>query len=169
LVINIPAGLLWAFYIGAEEPYEGATVIEPARGYYDVPIATLDFSSLYPSIMMAHNLCYTTLLDPKDVSRYQLQSDQFIRSPSGGKRAQRTKTERFSIHFLEFCLDLFVKAHVQKGILPEILEDLLTARKRAKIDIKNEMDPFKRSVLDGRQLALKVNILFLRGQIFRFI
>uniref|UniRef100_A0A8C0J1D2 DNA polymerase delta catalytic subunit n=1 Tax=Chelonoidis abingdonii TaxID=106734 RepID=A0A8C0J1D2_CHEAB len=30
--------------------------------YYDVPIATLDFSSLYPSIMMAHNLCYTTLL-----------------------------------------------------------------------------------------------------------
>ena len=30
--------------------------------YYDVPIATLDFSSLYPSIMQAHNLCYTTLL-----------------------------------------------------------------------------------------------------------
>lgn len=32
--------------------------------YYDVPITTLDFSSLYPSIMMAHNLCYTTLLRP---------------------------------------------------------------------------------------------------------
>lgn len=30
--------------------------------YYSLPIATLDFSSLYPSIMMAHNLCYTTLL-----------------------------------------------------------------------------------------------------------
>ena len=30
--------------------------------YYDVPIATLDFSSLYPSIMQAHNLCYTTLI-----------------------------------------------------------------------------------------------------------
>lgn len=29
-----------------------------------MPIATLDFSSLYPSIMMAHNLCYTTLLRP---------------------------------------------------------------------------------------------------------
>ena len=27
-----------------------------------MPIATLDFASLYPSIMMAHNLCYTTLL-----------------------------------------------------------------------------------------------------------
>ena len=30
--------------------------------YCDVPIATLDFSSLYPSIIQAHNLCYTTLL-----------------------------------------------------------------------------------------------------------
>ena len=35
--------------------------------YYDVPIATLDFSSLYPSIMQAHNLCYTTLINkPSD-------------------------------------------------------------------------------------------------------
>lgn len=45
-----------------EEQFEGATVIEPKKGYYGDPIATLDFSSLYPSIMMAHNLCYTTLL-----------------------------------------------------------------------------------------------------------
>ena len=44
---------------GAEDSYEGATVIEPLRGFHDIPIATLDFSSLYPSIMMAHNLCYT--------------------------------------------------------------------------------------------------------------
>lgn len=35
----------------------------PAQaGYYDRPVATLDFASLYPSIMMGHNLCYTTLL-----------------------------------------------------------------------------------------------------------
>ncbi len=43
--------------------YEGATVIEPIKGYYDTPIATLDFASLYPSIMLAHNLCYSTTLD----------------------------------------------------------------------------------------------------------
>ena len=48
-----------------EDNFEGATVIEPKRGYYDKPIATLDFSSLYPSIMMAHNLCYTSLLKVK--------------------------------------------------------------------------------------------------------
>jgi len=33
---------------GGDEQYEGATVIEPKRGYYADPISTLDFSSLYP-------------------------------------------------------------------------------------------------------------------------
>ena len=52
--------------------------------------------------------------------------------------------------------DLFVKAHLSKGILPEILEELLSARKRAKADLKVATDSFLRAVLDGRQLALKV-------------
>lgn len=52
--------------------------------------------------------------------------------------------------------DCFVKAHRQKGILPEILEELLGARKRAKTDLKAATDPFMKAVLDGRQLALKV-------------
>jgi DNA polymerase delta subunit 1 len=34
-----------------ESTFEGATVIEPKKAYYEVPIATLDFASLYPSIM----------------------------------------------------------------------------------------------------------------------
>ncbi|XP_063157019.1 DNA polymerase delta catalytic subunit isoform X1 [Candoia aspera] len=118
------------------EDYAGATVIEPLKGYYDVPIATLDFSSLYPSIMMAHNLCYTTLLQQGAVERYGLSPEQFIRTPTG---------------------DHFVKASVRKGLLPEILENLLAARKRAKLELKQETDPFKRQVLDGRQLALKVS------------
>ncbi len=37
--------------------------------YYDCPIATLDFSSLYPSIMMAHNLCYTSLLSQATIEK----------------------------------------------------------------------------------------------------
>jgi DNA polymerase elongation subunit (family B) len=44
--------------------YEGATVLEAKQGFYKDPVATLDFASLYPSIMMAHNLCYSTLLPP---------------------------------------------------------------------------------------------------------
>merc|ERR1719399_495263 len=54
---------------GSEDKYEGATVLDPICGYYEKPIATLDFASLYPSIMMAHNLCYTTLLTPESIKK----------------------------------------------------------------------------------------------------
>ncbi|TIC02451.1 ARM repeat-containing protein [Wallemia mellicola] len=122
---------------GSDEQYEGATVIEPRRGYYDVPITTLDFSSLYPSIMMAHNLCYTTLLDPQTVERLKLkEGEDYIKTPNN---------------------DMFVTPVKRKGLLPVVLQDLISARKRARADIKSEKDPFRRAVLDGRQLALKVS------------
>nr|XP_050865764.1 DNA polymerase delta catalytic subunit isoform X2 [Vespula vulgaris] len=121
---------------GSDEQFEGATVIEPKRGYYSDPIATLDFSSLYPSIIMAHNLCYTTLLTPDKQNKYDLKTDEVTRTPSKS---------------------LFVKSTVRKGLLPEILENLLTARKVAKAELKKETDPLKQKVLDGRQYALKVS------------
>jgi hypothetical protein len=43
-------------------------------GFYKTPIATLDFASLYPSIMMAHNLCYSTLLTQQQVGGWGLGS-----------------------------------------------------------------------------------------------
>ena len=70
---------------GSDEQYEGATVIEPKKGYYDAPIATLDFSSLYPSIMMAHNLCYTTLLDKGTMDRLKLvKGVDYFQTPNNG-------------------------------------------------------------------------------------
>lgn len=121
----------------SDEQYEGATVIEPIRGYYDIPIATLDFSSLYPSIMMAHNLCYTTLTNKSTVEKFNLKLDEdYIITPNG---------------------DYFITSKVRRGILPTILEELIGARKRAKKDLTNETEPFKKDVLNGRQLALKVS------------
>jgi DNA polymerase delta subunit 1 len=118
------------------EQYEGATVIEPKRGYYDVPVATLDFASLYPSIIQAHNLCYTTLLNKQSVEKLKLKKDEdYIVTPNG---------------------DLFCTSKVRKGLLTQILEDLLRARKQAKRELAVETDPFKKAVLNGRQLALKV-------------
>lgn len=121
----------------SEEQYEGATVIEPTRGYYDVPIATLDFASLYPSIMQAHNLCYTTLIKKKDIEKWNLKKDEdYIVTPNG---------------------DMFVTVKQRKGLLAQILEELLAARKQAKRELAVATDPFKKAVLNGRQLALKIS------------
>jgi DNA polymerase delta subunit 1 len=113
--------------------YEGATVLEPIKNYYEIPIATLDFASLYPSIMQAYNLCYSTLVNGPDVAK--LDPSQYNKNENG-------------------C---FVHSSVKKGILPTILEELLTARKRAKKDMKNAATEFERAVQNGRQLALKVS------------
>lgn len=45
--------------------YSGGFVNDPDVGLKD-NIITLDFAGLYPSIIIALNICYTTLIDPKD-------------------------------------------------------------------------------------------------------
>ena len=64
-----------------EGKYEGAVVIEPTRGFYTDPVATLDFASLYPSIMMAHNLCYSTLIPYHLIKNHD--PSTYIRTPNG--------------------------------------------------------------------------------------
>ena len=36
--------------------------LEPESRFYQEPVAVLDFQSLYPSVIMAYNICYTTCL-----------------------------------------------------------------------------------------------------------
>lgn len=80
----------------SEGKFEGAFVLDPIANFYEVPIATLDFASLYPSIMMAHNLCYSTLVTNNRI-RESLSSEEITRTPHG---------------------DYFVKKDVREGLLP---------------------------------------------------
>nr|CCC89437.1 putative DNA polymerase delta catalytic subunit [Trypanosoma congolense IL3000] len=115
--------------------YEGATVIEPRKGFYNCPIVTLDFASLYPSIIIAHNLCYSTLVRQSEADKYD--KDMISRTPTG---------------------HVFVRDNVFPGILPEVLQDLLAARKNARTLMKDvSPDSLEYKVLNGRQLALKVS------------
>ena len=73
--------------------YEGATVLDAKAGYYEMPVATLDFASLYPSIMMAHNLCYSTLV-PRD--RVQFMASEDVAGPRAAIRSSRATRRRGS-------------------------------------------------------------------------
>eukprot|EP00452_MALV-II_sp_L67-6_P000218 gene218-46_t len=119
--------------------FEGATVLEPKTDFYNKPIATLDFASLYPSIMMAHNLCYCTLIPPHRIR---------------GGEVEGLSAEDYTV---TPCNNYFVKPSKRRGLLPRILEELLTARKKAKKEMAQEQDGFKKAVLNGRQLALKIS------------
>lgn len=114
----------------------GATVIEPKKGYYLIPISTLDFTSLYPSIIQAHNLCWSSFLDK--VSQLNWPNADY------GKH-EMVGTDRENV---------FVR-HVP-GVAPTVLTELLQARRDVKKMMNAEKDPFKKNVLNGRQLALKI-------------
>ncbi|KAH7314892.1 hypothetical protein KP509_21G026000 [Ceratopteris richardii] len=103
-------------------------------GFYKDPVVILDFASLYPSLYMAYNLCYTTLVHPEDINSFS--SDKLIKSPTGA------------------C---FVAPSIQHGILPRICGSLITARKLAKEKMLDSyISSAERAVLDARQKALKL-------------
>lgn len=51
--------------------FTGATVLDPMCGYYQKDnIAVLDFASLYPTIMISRNLCYSAfIMDPEFIPK----------------------------------------------------------------------------------------------------
>ncbi|KAI5187133.1 DNA polymerase delta subunit 1 [Nematocida homosporus] len=117
---------------GEGEAYEGGHVMEPSRGFYTDAVVILDFASLYPSIIMAYNLCYSTLVSSKETDPSEA---TLHKSPTG---------------------DCFVQASVRPGVLPGILASLLERRKQAKRELAAAKDPAIRAALDARQLALKI-------------
>jgi len=134
--------------------YEGATVFEPITGVHYNPIYVLDFSSLYPSSMIMRNLSHEMFVnDPKfdNLKGYIYHEIEY-------KNSDNTMTK---CKFAE-------KESGEKGIIPEILQELLGARKKFKKQmekLKDEGgDPFIIAILDGLQQAYKVTANSLYGQ-----
>jgi DNA polymerase delta subunit 1 len=120
-----------------DEGYEGATVLEAQTGAYYNPITALDFASLYPSIMCAHNLCYSTLvMDPKYDNLPGVEYEQF-----GPHRFAQNVT----------------------SLLPTILTDLKAFRKKAKkLMAAAEGTPME-AIYNGQQLAYKISMNSMYG------
>lgn len=112
---------------GGKKGFQGATVLEPVKGFYEGPVAVFDFKSLYPSIMQAFNLSFDTLMFQKT------DAIAHTEAPNG------------------FC---FVDPSVHKGILVEVLDDLLHQRVLAKQQMKAAEDDDERALYDGKQASI---------------
>src|SRR6056300_1647793 len=124
-----------------EEPYEGATVLEAQKGAYYTPITALDFEALYPSIMMAHNLCYSTLV--MDEYRY------------GNIDGVTYETFKIGDKVYKFAQGV-------PSLLHAILLELKQFRKKAKKDMAAATGSMK-EVYNGKQLANKVSMNSVYG------
>tara|TARA_B100000767_G_scaffold110729_1_gene105949 strand:- start:179 stop:3097 length:2919 start_codon:yes stop_codon:yes gene_type:complete len=121
--------------------YTGAIVLPPLKGYYTDPIGCLDFASLYPSIMITHNLCYST----------------FVKKGTSHVDGVEYETHKVSENE-EYTFALGVK-----GILTEMLKSILAARKKAKKQMAEATDPLTKAIFNGRQLALKISANSIYG------
>ena len=124
-----------------EEPYEGATVLEAQKGAYYTPITALDFESLYPSIMMAHNLCYSSYV--MDEKKY------------GAVPGITYETFKIADRTYKFAQDV-------PSLLPAILLELKQFRKQAKKDMAASTG-FMKEVYNGKQLAYKISMNSVYG------
>jgi DNA polymerase delta subunit 1 len=124
-----------------EEPYEGATVLDAQKGAYYTPITALDFEALYPSIMMAHNLCY---------SSYVMDERKYGNVPG-------IEYETFNIGDRTYKF-----AQGVTSLLPAILLELKQFRKQAKRDMASATG-FMKEVYNGKQLAYKISMNSVYG------
>lgn len=166
-----------------KEALEGAIVLEPKVGLYYDPISVSDFSSLYPSSIIAQNLSHDTLItDPAfdelpgreyvtvsyDNYEYVYTGNRIVKGEIlEGKFNKIINKDEPVVH------SKFVQPQKDgsgniidssRGIMPRILIKLLKTRKDIKKRMATESDPLKAKLLDAAQQAVKITANSLYGQ-----
>ena len=138
--------------------FEGAIVLDPFKGFYDKPVAVLDFMSLYPSCILADNMSPELLIEEDNEYFDKLTEDQYNEVSYEETDLNGDKKNIVCRFFKKgTCND-------EMGIIPFITQTLLKKRREYKKEMKKEQDPFMKSVWDGRQLAMKVTANSVYGQ-----
>jgi DNA polymerase zeta len=127
-------------------------VMEPQSAFYNGPLLVLDFQSLYPSVMIAYNYCYSTFLGR-------------ITSWRGKNKMGFTEYRR-SERLLELLKDhiniapngmMYAKTEIRKSLLAKMLTEILETRVMVKSGMKQDKeDKTLQALLNNRQLALKL-------------
>lgn len=129
--------------------FQGGCVLVATRGIYlKMPVAVLDFSSLYPSVIIAENLCYTTLV----------LEDEFDNLPG----IEYKTVTIFDAVGKEVCTARWVVN--RPGIVPKLLVRLLAERKQAKKEMNSfPKGSFEYMLKDKKQNGLKVSCNAMYG------
>lgn len=127
-------------------------VMEPQSAFYNSPLLVLDFQSLYPSVMIAYNYCYSTFLGR-------------IVNWRGTNKMGFTEYRRQE-RLLELLKDyiniapngmMYSKVEIRKSLLAKMLTEILETRVMVKSGMKQDKDDKTlQQLLNNRQLALKL-------------
>ncbi|CAB3369259.1 Hypothetical predicted protein [Cloeon dipterum] len=129
-----------------------ALVMEPKSLFYEDPVAVLDFQSLYPSVIIAHNLCFSTCLGRVEL----LGKDDPFEFGCTILKVDPRKLKKLD-PFVSPNGVAFVQKSVRQGILPAMLSEILETRLMVKQSLKfNKKDETLAKVLHARQLGLKL-------------
>ncbi len=136
----------------AADVFEGASVLDPDRDYYEHYVFVLDFNSMYPTIIRALNICYTTLITKETIARLGLvEGVHYWQVPNFVEQDGRTVIVPDPDGY---C---FLKKSVKEGILPRMERELGAERARIRVDQRNyELKSFLWNLLEGQQLGIKV-------------
>ncbi|KAJ1945631.1 DNA polymerase zeta, partial [Kickxella alabastrina] len=137
-------------------------VLEPQSKYYTDPVVVLDFQSLYPSIMIAYNYCFSTCLG-------SVGEAAAVHSDTGDTQRRRLGFSSVDVPpgMLTVLKDyltvspngmLFVKPSVRQGLLGRMLHELLESRVMVNDAMKRwgDGDEALLKKLDAWQLGLKL-------------
>ena len=142
---------------GAAKPgykYTGGFVYTPIPGLHE-NVMCWDFSSLYPTIIMAYNIDYTTLVHstfedkvPDEICNIiEFTQEEEVTTE---KEEPEIVTKKYRFKYLNAD-----KTGI-KGLLPQLEQKLVASRRAVRNMLKTEKDPIMRIVYNQRQLAIKV-------------
>lgn len=131
--------------------FAGGFVFEPIPGLYD-NIICLDFSSLYPSIIQAYNICFSTLVPPEyedlvpdedcniiefDQEEIENEDDEEDEILPEIKKKPKTTKKKVTRHYR------FKWYKNREGILPQLVRELVMQRRAVNAQIAELKEELK--------------------------
>ena len=127
-------------------------VMEPQSDFYNSPLLVLDFQSLYPSVMIAYNYCYSTFLGR--VVNWRGQNKMGFTDYKREQRLLELLKDRVNIAPNGI---MYAKSDLRKSLLAKMLGEILETRVMVKSGMKvDKEDKALQRLLNNRQLALKL-------------